>query len=92
MALVIHNIIRVEPTDALLVLRADAGLSVNQGAPCVPMGDSAEFDGIQRTWGDFDCNHALSPVDALKILQYDSGFVPAQSAGCPEFGDVLEVS
>jgi hypothetical protein len=80
----------IDPTDSLFVLRADAGLSVNQSDPCVPLGDVASFDGLQLMWGDFDCNGAMSPIDSLKILQYDSGFEPTQSSvDCPEFGAVV---
>ena len=82
----------INPVDSLSVLRADAGLSVNQGSPCLDLGELAFFDGIQRIWGDFDCSGNMNPVDALKILQYDSGFAPGQAAGCPSFGDLVAVA
>lgn len=82
----------INPVDALVVLRADAGLFASQTEPCVPLGDVAFFDGVQEIWGDFDCNGALLPVDALKILQYDAGFEPAQSSPCPDFGDLVTVT
>jgi hypothetical protein len=82
----------IDPVDSLAVLRGDAGLGVNQGNPCVDLGDLAFFDGIQRIWGDFDCSGGMNPVDALKILQYDSGFSPGQAVGCPDFGDLVAVT
>lgn len=82
----------ISPVDSLIVLRADAGLSVLQGSPCAPLGDVGLFDGISRTWGDFDCDLSMSPIDSLKILQYDSGFQPIQTGDCPAFGDLVTLS
>ncbi|MEX1195414.1 MAG: choice-of-anchor Q domain-containing protein [Dehalococcoidia bacterium] len=82
----------IDPIDSLAVLRADAGLQVTQGANCVPLGDSGEFDGTNRIWGDFDCSGGMSPVDSLKILQFDSGFQPIQPANCPDFGDMVTLT
>ncbi len=82
----------INPVDSLIVLRADAGLSVTLGSPCAPLGDFGLFDGVSRMWGDFDCDLSLNPIDSLKILQYDSGFEPIQTGDCPAFGDLVTLT
>lgn len=82
----------INPVDSLIVLRADAGLSVTLGSPCAPLGDFGLFDGTSRMWGDFDCDLSLSPIDSLKILQYDSGFQPIQTGDCPAFGSLVTLT
>ena len=82
----------IGPVDALSVLRADAGLPVTQGSPCVPLGDSGLFNGIQRIWGDFDCNSSMGPSDALKILVFDAGKQPIQTGICPAFGELVTLT
>ncbi|HUF54049.1 MAG TPA: hypothetical protein VMR52_09800 [Dehalococcoidia bacterium] len=87
---------KADPVDALLTLREDAGLGVNTG-DCPPMGTTIEVlsinvaglgegDGDPQTWGDADCDEAISPIDALKILRYDAALAYAQEEGCPPIG------
>jgi hypothetical protein len=73
----------VNPVDGLKLLRHDAGLSVQQGPDCLPLGESA--GGL--TWGDVDCNGNVGPVDGLKVLRFDAGLSVQQEANCPEIGD-----
>jgi Tol biopolymer transport system component len=89
------------PIDALLVLRHDAGLTVNAG-DCPPLGTGIEVlsvgaaglgegDGDPQVWGNVDCDAEISPIDSLKILRYDAGLSVSQEVGCPPIGSDVTV-
>ena len=61
----------VDATDALAVLRMNAGLLL---IPCV------EFD------GDVDCNLTTNAIDALKILRHNAALSVTQAEPCPDIG------
>ncbi|HUF54861.1 MAG TPA: CSLREA domain-containing protein [Dehalococcoidia bacterium] len=83
----------VDPVDALLTLRHDAGLSVNTFG-CPAFGTSVEpVVASALAWGDFDCSGGLDPVDALKLLRVDAGLNAAKiGEPCPDPGDPVSVS
>jgi hypothetical protein len=66
----------VESTDALWILRKNAGLPLpNGGHACSPE--------------DVDCNGARNAVDALKILRYVVGLEVQQTEPCVNIGDEI---
>jgi alpha-tubulin suppressor-like RCC1 family protein len=76
-----------DPVDGLAGLRFDAGLSVNQGANCLPLGQMVEVNGLTVAFADVDCSGTFTPVDPLKILRKDAGLSVDKAADCPEIGD-----
>jgi len=80
----------VNPVDSLKMLRADAGLSVAQGADC-PAPSTAmnviwDSQSTNEKWGDADCNGSVDPVDSLKVLRFDAGLFYIQQEPCPDIG------
>jgi hypothetical protein len=76
----------VDPIDALLTMRHDAGL-VTYTAECPGMGWTVQLvGGSQHTWGDVDCSGEVNPIDALKVLRFDAGLPLSQEVGCPGMG------
>jgi hypothetical protein len=75
----------VDPVDALLVLRFDAGLAPDTGA-CPGLGVAMPPGESALVWGDVDCSGSVSPVDALKLLRFDAGMDPVQTSWCPRIG------
>ncbi len=41
-----------------------------------------------HTWGDVNCDGAITPEDAIDVLRGDAG-VPEKHAGCPTVGDLV---
>lgn len=60
--------------------------SVVNGEICI-----VEQAGVERIWGDFDCNGTVDPIDSLKLLRYDAGLSVAQTGDCPGPGSVVNV-
>jgi Bacterial TSP3 repeat len=75
----------VDPVDALLVLRFDAGLALDTGA-CPGLGVALPPGESALVWGDVDCSGSVSPVDALKVLRFDAGLEAEQTSWCPPIG------
>jgi hypothetical protein len=73
----------VNSVDALLVLRANASLSVNQVEPCVNIGAGLPNLELQ---GDVDCSDQVNAVDALKLLRYAAALTYSQVPLCPAIG------
>jgi hypothetical protein len=71
----------VDSTDALLVLRHNAGLSVNQNEPCPDIGS-----GGAGLFGDVDCSDAINAVDSLKIQRAIANLSVNQAKGCTPIG------
>jgi hypothetical protein len=66
----------VESTDALWLLRKNAGLPLpNGGTACSPE--------------DVDCGGTRSAVDALKILRHVAGLAYTQNEPCVNIGDEI---
>ena len=83
---------RIDPVDALLALRFDAGLSANTG-DCPTMGTVVEVAGASpHARGDIDCSGDVGPVDGLKLLRFDSGLSVAQEPDCPVIGGGVVVA
>jgi len=68
----------VDSVDALKGLRHVAGLSVQQGPGCTPIGEGEK--------GDVDCDGDVDSVDALKILRHVAGLPVQQGPGCTPIG------
>jgi len=66
--------------DALKVLRKVAGLSVQQGPGCTPIGDMLP---IGKAQGDINCDGNVNAVDALFILRFVAGLNVNLPGGCP---------
>jgi hypothetical protein len=64
----------VDASDALAVLRLNAGLTVILPPPC------ETFD------GDVDCSLSTNSVDALKILRHNAALSVTQNEPCPDIG------
>jgi hypothetical protein len=75
------------PVDTLKLLRFDAGLNVQQGAGCPPLGGAVAASAA-LVWGDVDCNGNAGPVDGLKVLRFDAGLSVQQEADCPDIGQM----
>jgi hypothetical protein len=71
----------VDSTDALLVLRFRAGLSVTQNEPCPDMGT-----GQGGLFGDVDCSGIVNSVDSLKIQRAVANLSVDQPKGCTPIG------
>ena len=80
----------VNPVDSLLLLRHDAGLSVNLPPGCDAIGSTAA--GAARGLsavnpkGDMNCNGSVNPVDSLLLLRHDAGLNVNLPAGCDAIG------
>ena len=74
----------VNSTDALKVLRSNAGLPVQQVGPepdpCDNIGTGTPL------MGDVDCNLTVNSVDALKILRSNAALSVSQNEPCPDIG------
>jgi hypothetical protein len=82
----------VDPIDALLTMRHDAGLDTVT-SDCLGMGGTVQIEGgAQHIWGDVDCSGEVNLVDALKILIFDAGSPVSQAAGCPGMGDGFTIA
>ncbi|HEY5625925.1 MAG TPA: hypothetical protein VIT93_05510 [Dehalococcoidia bacterium] len=82
----------VDPIDALVTMRHDAGLETLT-AECPGMGWTVQLVGASlRVWGDVDCSGEVNPIDALKILRFDAGLSASQEAGCPDMGAAILIS
>jgi hypothetical protein len=47
-------------------------------------------NGVERVWGDVNCNDSPDPVDSLLVLRFDAGLaVNNPQAGCPATGAFL---
>jgi len=46
-------------------------------------------NGIERVWGDVNCNDNPDPVDSLLVLRFDAGLAVNPQAGCPATGAFL---
>jgi len=60
--------------------------AVTNGEICI-----VEDAGVDRVWGDIDCNGSANPVDSLKILRHDAGLDVDQAVGCPEIASNVTV-
>jgi parallel beta-helix repeat protein len=60
-----------------------------------PQGDACDIGayeaGVERIWGDVDCDDAVVIGDALKIARYLLGLSVSQEEGCPEIGSAVLV-
>jgi len=65
-----------------------AGLATN---PTVTSGQICVQSGVQRTWGDVDCNNLVKPADAMRIFQKDGGLALTAPPNCPNLGDPVSV-
>ena len=66
----------VNPIDSLLILRHDAGLSVNLPPGCDAIGSAggaALSSSAVNPKGDMNCNGFVNPVDSLLLLRHDAG-------------------
>ncbi len=82
----------VDPIDALVTMRHDAGLQTYTAA-CPGMSWTVGIvGGSPRTWGDVDCSGEVNPIDALKVLGFDAGMTPSQEAGCPGMGTTILIA
>jgi hypothetical protein len=80
-----------DPIDSLLILRYDAGLSVNTPAGC-PLPDATVVASASAVeWADVDCGGSANPIDALKLLRADSGLPVNQPLDCPDIGETIFV-
>ncbi|HUF53648.1 MAG TPA: hypothetical protein VMR52_07725 [Dehalococcoidia bacterium] len=64
----------------------DTNPTLAHGEICI-----VENPGVDRLWGDFDCNGDVDPIDALKLLRADSGLSVAQAPDCPAPGENVTV-
>ena len=72
--------------DSIRILRLDAGLFNTTPAGCIPMGESVDAGGIQRIWGDFNCDGEANALDSLMVLRFDAGLDVDLPANCPDLG------
>ena len=56
-----------------------------------PLGDAIVVDGVERTWGDFDCSGTFDANDATFILADLAGAPIAPAANCPGLRDPVPV-
>jgi len=81
----------IQATDALVGLRFNVGLSVNQELGCPTMGGPAHAAsgpaGVgQDVFGDMDCDDDVDSVDSLFILRWLAAFPVNLPGGCAEIG------
>lgn len=76
----------LDSADALIILRAKAGLPYSQTDPCYPLG---EIGPVGYIWGDLDCSGTYSASDALKAMRQRVGLysTPSTDPNCPEWGE-----
>jgi hypothetical protein len=80
----------MDPFDAYLVLRYDAGLPTNSPG-CPGLGTTVGFAGGTTPWGDWDCEGNADPIDALKTLREDAGLPAQQQEPCPDLGTQVSI-
>ncbi len=77
----------IDPVDALMILRWDAGLSVTQSSPCPTFGNNviAEWPWplylTVEAFADVNCSGSINSTDALAIQRADAGLPYAE--WCP---------
>lgn len=80
----------VNPIDSLLLLRHDAGLSVNLPSGCQTIGSTvgsaARSPAAVHPKGDMNCNGSVNPIDSLLLLRHDAGLNVNLPAGCDAIG------
>ncbi|MCH8052081.1 MAG: hypothetical protein IIC86_08700 [Chloroflexi bacterium] len=79
----------VNPVDSLLLLRHDAGLSVNLPAGCDAIGSvgvAARGSSAVNSKGDMNCDGSVNPVDSLLLLRHDAGLNVNLPGGCDAIG------
>jgi hypothetical protein len=77
----------INPVDALLILRFDAGLSVNQNSPCPSVNiwykvswPSPTQHPVNWTYFlDVNCSGGVDPTDSMAIQLWDAGLPYAES-------------
>jgi len=72
--------------DALKVLRKVAGLPVQQGPGCTPIGEVLPAVNNGNIQGDINCDDTVNAVDALFILRFVAGLNVNLPGGCPPIG------
>jgi uncharacterized delta-60 repeat protein len=83
----------VSATDALALLRSQAGLPVQQEDPCPEIGEVVDIEEASpHPWGDVDCSGGVSATDALALLRSQAGLPVQQEDSCPDIGEEILVS
>ncbi|MCH8815613.1 MAG: PD40 domain-containing protein [Chloroflexi bacterium] len=83
----------IDPVDALVSLRHNAGFSLNQQPGCPALGGALlaalPAGAAPDLFGDVDCDDDVDSVDALKILRSVAAFSVTQNEPCVDIGDPL---
>ena len=75
--------------DAIDVLAIIAGLAIGYTPPCPATGNPVIVDGVQRLWGDWNCDGSFDEQDMLAIVGHFAGTFDTPG-GCPDIGQTVE--
>ncbi|MCH7484109.1 MAG: hypothetical protein IIA90_03050 [Chloroflexi bacterium] len=81
----------ITPADPLQVLLEAGGLSGDPADLCPVVGSPVEVDGVERVFGDINCDTVANARDALELLAELAG-IGAGTGACPAVGAAVELT